>query len=494
MLAHEIMPGTAIWEDGSGLFIDYSTDAMEELRRLAVDGFNAFAHGGKEIGGVLYGRREDDRVSVFSYAELECEHALGPRFDLSEKDYAAIAVLMEPREGFEAVGWFRAHTRGGLEMDAKDHELFERCFGQPLSVGLLLKPTHWGPASGAFYLRRASGEVGPDSVREFAIDPPKHAMLQELAPPVPASLPALVQAAQPEPAPRAAIESAAVVRAYIRTAAPQPRRSWAWTMCAGVVLGAVAAAAYESRSERQHPNVPPPPVSRQVANPGGTEQIPQRAAAPGALAPKPPSPPTPADQSADRIVATNRVKKVWIPPAARPLTAEIPNLPAPPPAMLDVSAAPKFPDLALNPILPSGKPPVSESETRHIAYRGSRTGRLIWTGELARRGVIEMEGGRVSLGSLDGALPGVPLTLRVMPAEFSREGLTVFTADRLIDGKSEPPAKSNGWNHVHFKFESERARELVLLETPDAANGYNRLVVRNEGHPCSMVLVDWSIK
>jgi hypothetical protein len=105
-----------------------------------------------------------------------------------------------------------------------------------------------------------------------------------------------------------------------------------------------------------------------------------------------------------------------------------------------------------------------------------------------------MDSSHVSLGSLTGALPGVPLTVRVMPAEFSRDGLTVFTTDLLRDNKTEPAAKSNGWNTLRFKADAGRASELVLLETPNAANDYKRLVVRNDGHPYSVVLVDWNIE
>jgi hypothetical protein len=105
-----------------------------------------------------------------------------------------------------------------------------------------------------------------------------------------------------------------------------------------------------------------------------------------------------------------------------------------------------------------------------------------------------MDGSRVSLGSLTGALPAVPLAVRVMPAEFSKDGLTVFTAGLPPDDATEPPAKSNGWNALRFKVDAGRARELVLIETPNAANDYKRLVVRNDGRRYWVVLVDWNVR
>ena len=79
------------WESGDGVTVEYSLDVLDEVRRLAVDGFNAFVHGGQETGGVLYGTREAGCIKVLSCAELPCEHALGPRFVLSEKDHEALA-------------------------------------------------------------------------------------------------------------------------------------------------------------------------------------------------------------------------------------------------------------------------------------------------------------------------------------------------------------------------------------------------------------------
>jgi len=51
--------------------------------------------GGPEVGGVLFGAAEPDRVRILTYRPLECEHANGPAFELTEKDETGLLELIE---------------------------------------------------------------------------------------------------------------------------------------------------------------------------------------------------------------------------------------------------------------------------------------------------------------------------------------------------------------------------------------------------------------
>src|ERR1700683_2726988 len=129
----------AAWDSAGGATIEYSPAVVDEVRRLAVDGFMAFGHGGLEVGGVLYGAREGNRVSVLASAELPSEHALGPGFVLSGNDREALARLLEPPDGLQTVGWYRAHTRKSLDLDASDRDLFDQFLAKEKIIGLVLK-------------------------------------------------------------------------------------------------------------------------------------------------------------------------------------------------------------------------------------------------------------------------------------------------------------------------------------------------------------------
>jgi hypothetical protein len=169
MLASGICNEIRLTDDGP--VIECSMAVLESIRRQAVEGLVAFSHGGLETGGVLYGCREEGRLNIVSFAELPCEHALGPGFVLSERDRAALAGLLHAPSGLETLGWYRVHTRSGLMLDTHDRRLFELFPVDAGCAALIVKPTAWGPASAAFFLREPDGQIVPPAAREFLLQP-----------------------------------------------------------------------------------------------------------------------------------------------------------------------------------------------------------------------------------------------------------------------------------------------------------------------------------
>jgi hypothetical protein len=123
-----------------------------------------------------------------------------------------------------------------------------------------------------------------------------------------------------------------------------------------------------------------------------------------------------------------------------------------------------------------------------------RSGRLIWTGTLQRRGVVELDGRAASVGTISGGLPGAPVNVSVTPAEFTEDGLVVFTTEASRHNRVEPASAGNGWNKTTFVWAPERVREIAILEGPNAANGFNRLTLRSDARRCSMILIDWTLR
>ena len=572
MIAFKGALETGVWKSEEGVTIEYSLAVLDEIRRLAVGGLNQFGHGGLEIGGVLYGSREGERITVASFAEGVCEHALGPGFVLSASDREAYAGLLTAPAGLEAVGWFRSHTRGGLNLDGHDCELFDRCFDGARSLGLTVKPTMRGPATAAFFVRERSGEIRPMAAREFALEP-VGLPVEDSAMEEPAAAGAAEVRVEPEApaAPPAAVEradgrrrralrpvwmvwaAAAALCVYAGLSywprAPRKLALEAWAIAPGQVriewdhrsgpvleseMGVLrigdgdggetilldpgqlrsSSITYTQRTGRisVRLQVEWRKLGRHVA-----EEAIEFVGPPASPAAAAPAAPAPREVEASVIA---------LPPAvveeetARPAAKAAPNIAsperreparkaAPAPRMkaatvavsplATVPAAPAVGTPAMQPTVPqwlSGAPPHPRTlpQPNAPAYTGPRSGRLIWTGVLGRRGVVEIDGRGVNLGSLSGALPGVAVSLRISPAEFSRSGLTVYTADRASQGRAEKPSQANGWNRVEFQFDAGRAGELVVLEWPNRSNEFERLVLRNDARTCPVIVVDWSVQ
>jgi hypothetical protein len=588
----------AIWEAANGATVEYSPAVLEEVRRLAVDGFMAFGHGGLEVGGVLYGARDGNRLSVLASAELSCEHAFGPGFVLSGNDRNALARLLEPLAGLQPVGWYRAHTRRGLDLDASDRDLFDQFLVMKKTIGLVLKPTHRGPSPAALYLRETTGDILPSAPREFTIEPlPRQAggpAESEADADTEASM-ALAIAGEREAA-VVVVSEEAVEKGIVRIGEPRGVTKWPSTLSrrrpqrtivAAAVLGFAASAIYywsrpprnlaleayaiapgQVRIEWNHRSLPVLDGASAVLQIRDGESVvtipldenqlrsssltytessghitvrlrvePRRRSAapaeefiefvgppgsraptavaevpPGAKGPQPLKTAAPSNLSEASVV---RPAQVWNQERDRQ-RVELPKEPTPPEAAHVAKkefqlSAPRQNTLAASaveallapppaPAVATGEPVLpdflSQTTPKPISrsYAGPRSGRLIWTGELGRRGVVEIEGTHASIGSLSGSLSGVPGVFRAWPAEFTRDGLEVYTGDSAARGRKEPPSKLNGWNPVNFQFDPVRAQELVVLEAPNGVNGFNRLVLRNDARACPIIVVDWTVQ
>jgi hypothetical protein len=164
-------------------------------------------------------------------------------------------------------------------------------------------------------------------------------------------------------------------------------------------------------------------------------------------------------------------------------------------------AAAAAPAPAPLPAPPSVTSPPPRARARPVAtvvpahYSGPQAGRVIWTGALARRGVVEIDGAHASVGSLNGRLPsGVPLSLRVFPAQFASGGLVVFTNDAARHGHREAPGGANGWNATEFEWDPERTAQVAVLESPAPQNDFKRLVLRSDARRCSVLLIEWTVR
>jgi len=174
--------------------IEYSPGTLDDIRLAVVDAFFSVPRGGVEIGGILAGAWDGERLTITGYSALDCEHAFGPSFTLSPRDETQLAGLLATAEGngMRPVGWYHSHTRSEIFLSDADREIHRRFFPEPWQVALILKPHTFQPTRAGFFFRGADGEIHAEaSYHEFVLTP-------LMVKPAPSGVPV---AAEPEPPP-----------------------------------------------------------------------------------------------------------------------------------------------------------------------------------------------------------------------------------------------------------------------------------------------------
>jgi proteasome lid subunit RPN8/RPN11 len=265
--------------------VDYAIPVIEEIAACAVDGLYRFRHGGVEVGGVLFGAFDADGVKISAFRPLECEHAFGPRFVLSERDRAAFKQLLElPRtdpklRGMVPVGWYHSHTRSGIALSPRDLEIYDRFFPQPWQVALVLRPESYRVARASFFARKRDGSLHDiASCEEFLVhsrrgpaEPEEPEPVEETPAPAPPPVQPPVKKAAPPPRPAPPTLAREIelepeaLPSFAHQPAPPSRRRWVWVSMA-ILLALAGGAAVEAYSRM---NEPQPALSLWVADIGG---------------------------------------------------------------------------------------------------------------------------------------------------------------------------------------------------------------------------------
>src|ERR1017187_5174657 len=250
--------------------IEYSPRVLDDIRLAVVDAFYSLPRGGAEIGGILLGRFADGRIQIMEYQALDCEHAMGPSFTLSQNDQTQLADFLaaahQHPDGMRPVGWYHSHTRSDIFLSDADQDIHKRFFPEPWQIALVLKPSTFEPTRGGFFFCEADGSMrGSASYQEFVVEAQPIRQVPSGAapqiPPAPQPLRREAEARGPVitlvPEARAAppeVEAAEPEPESLDLPAPRflqikPERSWRWLkIVAALALGAgLGIADYQAR-------------------------------------------------------------------------------------------------------------------------------------------------------------------------------------------------------------------------------------------------------
>lgn len=217
----------ATWTEPETAFqVQYSLPVFHEIDFLVTEGYRRIPHGGIEIGGLLFGSRSAGGARIEAFRPIQCEHALGPSFKLSERDIAGLRdqiarVDHDPElGGFETLGWFIAHTRGPLALTHTETRLFDELLPGPGMLTVLIKPEKFKPTLFAFLVRGRDGEIKIDGTDRaiilplpgepitFQPEPAAAASPEKVSPAMPVQAPAPPSRGELEPEPQRQPEAA----------------------------------------------------------------------------------------------------------------------------------------------------------------------------------------------------------------------------------------------------------------------------------------------
>ena len=153
--------------------IEYLQKALDDIRLAVVDAFFSLPRGGAEIGGILLGRVEEQRVQILDYSPIECEHAFGPAFTLSPTDQTRLADALGQTfpGGLRPVGWYHSHTRSEIALTDTDLEIHNRFFPDRWQVALVLRPSTLQPTQAGFFFREPDGSIhAQSSYHQFVVE------------------------------------------------------------------------------------------------------------------------------------------------------------------------------------------------------------------------------------------------------------------------------------------------------------------------------------
>jgi len=165
---------TYLWEvPQKPVAVRLAFDIIDRMENEVIENFRSLTSKGSEIGGVLLGSvipGSPLTVMVEGYETVACDYSRGPLYRLADADLARFERVIEQHSGPGAVpvaGFFRAHSRKGLSLDADDLAFLDARFRAAHHVALLVRPFATKTSVGGLFIREDGVYHGEASYLEF---------------------------------------------------------------------------------------------------------------------------------------------------------------------------------------------------------------------------------------------------------------------------------------------------------------------------------------
>jgi len=165
---------TYLWEvPEKPVAVRLSFDLIDRMEQEVIENFRSLTSRGSEIGGVLLGSvipGSPLNVLVENYETIPCDYSRGPLYRLSDADLGRFERAIEQRSsagGLVVTGYFRAHSRKGLSLDADDLAFLDARFRDAHHIALLVRPFATKTSVGGIFIREDGAFHGEASYLEF---------------------------------------------------------------------------------------------------------------------------------------------------------------------------------------------------------------------------------------------------------------------------------------------------------------------------------------
>ncbi len=145
---------------------------IDRLEHEAVESFRSLSSRGSEIGGVLLGSVSPGSPFLLTLQDFElipCDYTRGPLYRLSDADLDRFdrVFAQHTAGGRPVVGFFRSHTRKGVQLDPEDLTLLDSRFSAAHQIALLIRPFATKPSVAGIFVREEGAVRGECSYKEF---------------------------------------------------------------------------------------------------------------------------------------------------------------------------------------------------------------------------------------------------------------------------------------------------------------------------------------
>ncbi|MFN7544185.1 MAG: hypothetical protein ACK5TN_15490 [Acidobacteriota bacterium] len=155
----------------SQLSVEWVPGLLAAIRDfVATTYYSKHAHG-VDLGGILLGHRDGDRLMVLSWLPIERGSDATAHFHLNSSDERGLSQQLSCLgKTHQVLGWFRSRNSGALRAEDHDRDLHQKFFpGAPLF--LIIRPSHQRPSDVHFFMLSSDSTFLP--LRKLQLLPPQ---------------------------------------------------------------------------------------------------------------------------------------------------------------------------------------------------------------------------------------------------------------------------------------------------------------------------------